>query len=153
MSRAVTVSGGPSGLRQAISVGPHQLLADEPEASGGHDDGLDPYELLLSALGSYTNMTLRMYADRKGWPLKEIRVVLTHSKNYAKDCVNCEQPAARLDRIERRITLIGELSTEQRQKLLVIANLCPVHKTLTSGIVVHTELVDPVAVADNGSEK
>jgi putative redox protein len=93
-----------------------------------------------------------MYADRKRWPPKEIRVILTHSKNYAKDCVNCEQPAAMLDRVKRRITLIGELSAEQRQKLLVIANLCPIHKSLTSGIDVHTELVDSVAVTDNSSE-
>src|SRR5580692_7863532 len=143
MSRAVTVIGGPSVLRQAISVGPHHLTADEPKTSGGSDAGPDPYELLLSALGSCTNMTLRMYADHKGWPLKEIRVVLTHSKNYARDCVNCEQPAAVLDRIERRLTLIGELSAEQRQRLLVIANLCPVHKSLTSKIDVRTELVDP----------
>jgi putative redox protein len=143
MSRAVTVIGGPSGLRQAVSVGPHHLLADEPKTSGGRDDGPDPYELLLSALGSCTNMTLRMYADRKEWPLKEIRVVLTHSKNYANDCINCEQPAARLDRIERRITLMGELSAEQRQRLLEIANLCPVHKSLTSRIDINTELVNP----------
>ena len=142
MSRAVTVNGGSSGLRQAISVGMHQFLADEPKASGGSDSGPDPYELLLSALGSCTNMTLRMYADRKGWPLKEIRVVLTHSKSHAKDCANCEQPAAMLDRIERRITLIGELSAEQRQRLLVIADLCPVHKTLTSRIDIQTELVE-----------
>ena len=90
MSRAVIVIGGHSGLRQAISVGPHHLIADEPKTSGGSDAGPDPYELLLSALGSCTNMTLQMYADRKKWPLKEIRVALTHSKNYAKDCVNCE---------------------------------------------------------------
>src|ERR1700680_512179 len=143
MSRAVTLIGGPSGLRQAISVGPHHWLADEPKRAGGSDAGPDPYELLLSALGSCTNMTLRMYADRKKWPLKEIRVALTHSKNYAKDCVNCEQPAAILDRIERRITLIGELSAEQRQRLLEIANLCPVHKSLTSRIDIQTELVNP----------
>lgn len=116
MSREVTVTGGPSSLRQVISVGPHELFADEPKASGGHDEGPDPYELLLSALGSCTNMTLRMYADRKGGPLKEIRAVLTHSKNYATDCVNCEQPAAMLDRIVRRISLIGDLSAEQRRR-------------------------------------
>ena len=143
MSRAVTVIGDPSSLRQVISVGRHQLFSDEPKASGGHDEGPDPYELLLSALGSCTNMTLRMYADRKGWPLKETRVVLTHSKNYALDCGNCEEPASMLDRIVRRITLIGELSAEQRQKLLVIANLCPVHKSLTLRIDVQTELVVP----------
>ena len=141
MSRAVTVSGGPSGLGQVISVGRHQLVADELKASGGHDEGPDPYELLLSALGSCTNMTLRLYADRKGWPLKDIRVVLTHSKNYATDCVDCEQPAAMLERIERRITLTGELSAEQRQRLSEIADLCPVHKTLTSRIDIETELV------------
>jgi putative redox protein len=143
MSRAVVVIGGHSGLRQAISVGPHHLIADEPKASGGSDAGPDPYELLLSALGSCTNMTVQMYADRKKWPLREIRVALTHLKNYAKDCVNCEQPAATLDRIERRITLIGELSAEQRQRLLEIANLCPVHKSLTSRIDIQTELVNP----------
>jgi putative redox protein len=143
MSRAVTVSGDPSSLRQLISVGRHQLFADEPKAAGGHDEGPDPYELLLSALGSCTNMTLRMYADRKGWPLKETRIVLTHSKNHAEDCINCEQPAAVVDRIERRITLIGELSVEQRQRLSLIANLCPVHKSLTSKIDIRTELVDP----------
>jgi len=142
MSRAVTVIGGPSGLRQTISVGLHHLLADEPKTSGGSDAGPDPYELLLSALGSCTNMTLQMYADRKKWPLKEVRVTLTHSKNYANDCVNCEQPAAMLDRIERRITLIGELSREQRQRLLEIANLCPVHRSLTSRIDIQTELVN-----------
>jgi putative redox protein len=142
MSREVTVIGGPSGLRQTISVGLHHLLADEPKTSGGSDAGPDPYELLLSALGSCTNMTLQMYADRKKWPLKEVRVTLTHSKNYANDCVNCEQPAAMLDRIEKRITLIGELSREQRQRLLEIANLCPVHTSLTSRIDIQTELVN-----------
>ena len=142
MSRAVTVIGGPSGLRQTISVGLHHLLADEPKTSGGSDAGPDPYELLLSALGSCTNMTLQMYADRKKWPLKEVRVTLTHSKNYANDCVNCEQPAAMLDQIGRRITLIGELSREQRQRLLEIANLCPVHRSLTSRIDIQTELVN-----------
>ena len=142
MSRAVTVIGGPSVLRQAISVGPHHLIADEPKTSGGSDAGPDPYELLLSALGSCTNMTLRLYADRKKWSLKEIRVALTHSKSYATDCVNCEQPTAMLDRIERRIMLIGELTVEQRQRLLEIANLCPVHKSLTSRIDIQTELVN-----------
>jgi putative redox protein len=83
-----------------------------------------------------------MYADRKKWSLKEIRVALTHSKSYANDCVNCEQPTGMLDRIERRIMLIGELTVEQRQRLLEIANLCPVHKSLTSRIDIQTELVN-----------
>jgi len=144
MSRAVTVSGDRSGLRQSISVGPHQLLSDEPKRAGGNDQGPDPYEMLLAALGSYTNMTLRMYAERKEWPLQEIRVVLKHSKSYAKDCADCERPTAMLDRIERRITLIGELSAGQRQRLLEIANLCPVHRTLTSKIDIQTGLAEPL---------
>ena len=143
MSRPVTVSGDPSELRQTITVGPHSLLADEPKTSGGNDEGPDPYELLLASLGSCSSMTLRMYADRKRWPLIEVFVTLTHAKNYAKDCANCEQPAAMLDRIERRVTLIGELTEEQRQRLLAIANLCPVHKTLTSRIDIQTELIEP----------
>jgi putative redox protein len=140
MSRAVTVSGGPAGLRQTISVGPHQLISDEPQRAGGNDEGPDPYELMLAALGACTNMTLRLYAERKQWPLKEVRVVLEHSKSYAKDCADCEQPAALLDHIERQITLSGELTDEQRQRLLQIANLCPVHKTLNSKINIATSL-------------
>jgi uncharacterized OsmC-like protein len=143
MSRAVTVSGGPSGLRQTVSVGPHQLLSDEPKGAGGEDQGPDPYELLLAALGSCTNMTLRIYAERKEWPLQEVRVVLKHSKSYANDCADCERPTAMLDRIERQITLVGDLTEEQRQKLLQIASLCPVHKTLTSKIEIQTRLADP----------
>lgn len=142
MSRAVTVSGGPSGLRQSVSVGPHQLLSDEPKRAGGEDQGPDPYELLLAALGSCTNMTLRIYAERKGWPLEEVRVVLKHSKSHAVDCADCEQPTAILDRIERQITLVGELTEEQRQRLLEVASLCPVHRTLTSKIEIRTELAE-----------
>jgi len=84
-----------------------------------------------------------MYAERKGWPLQEVRVVLKHSKSYAKDCADCERPTAMLDRIERRITLIGNFSEDQRQRLLEIANLCPVHRTLTSKIDIQTELAEP----------
>src|SRR5260370_7005710 len=103
MSRAVTVIGGPSGLHQAISVGPHHLLADEPKTSGGSDAGPDPYELLLSALGSCTNMTLRMYADRKKSPLKKILVALTHSKTYTNHSVHSSQPPTPLHHIHCRL--------------------------------------------------
>ena len=87
-------------------------------------------------------MTLRMYADRKGWQLKEIRVVLTHSRDYARDCAECDAKVTMVDRIERQITLVGELSGEQRERLLEIANLCPVYRTLTSKIQIHTRLAD-----------
>ena len=143
MSRSVTVSGGPSGLRQAVSVGPHQLFSDEPKGAGRGDQGPDPYELLLAALGSWTNMTLRIYGERQEWPLQEVGVVLKHSKSHASDCADCERPTAKLDRIERQITIIGELTKEQRQRLLEIASLCPVHRTLTSRIEIQTRFADP----------
>jgi len=129
-------------MSQIVASGPHQFLADEPKQAGGNDAGPDPYELLLAALGACTNMTLRLYADRKGWPLSEVRTLLKHSKNYAKDCAECDRKTSMLDRIERRITLIGELSAEQRQKLLAIADRCPVHRTLTSKIEIHTGLAE-----------
>ena len=139
MSRPV-VTEGSSGLRQTITIGPHQLLADEAKDVGSNDEGPDPYEYLLAALGACTNMTVRMYADRKRWPLREVRTTLSHAKSYAADCKDCEQPGAMVDRIERQITLFGELSEEQRSRLLQIADRCPVHRTLTSKIVIHTAL-------------
>lgn len=139
MSRTVVVKGF-SRLRQAITVGPHQFLADEAKDVGSSDEGPDPYEYLLSALGTCTNMTLRMYADRKRWPLREVQTALSHAKSYAADCEHCEQPGAMVDKIERQITLLGELSQEQRDRLLQIADRCPVHRTLTSKIVIHTAL-------------
>ena len=142
MLRKTVVDGGPSGFRQSISIGPHQLVADEPKDTGGNDAGPTPYELLLSALGACTNMTLRMYADRKGWQLKEVRVVLTHSRNYAHDCAECDTKETMVDRIEREITLMGELSGEQRERLLEIADRCPVHRTLTSKIQIQTRLIE-----------
>lgn len=138
MSRTVVVKGGPSGFRQVVSVGPHQLLADEPKAAGSNDEGPDPYEFLLAALGTCTNMTLRAYADRKGWPLQDVRTTLSHVKSYEDECEHCEKPAAMVDRIERRIMLSGDLSAEQRERLLQIANRCPVHRTLSSKIEIFT---------------
>lgn len=141
MSRTVIVKGF-SGLRQAVTVGPHQLLADEVQDVGGNDAGPDPYEYLLVALGTCTNMTLRMYADRKRWPLREVQTALFHAKSYAADCENCEHPSAMVDRVERQIVLVGELSDEQRNRLMLIADRCPVHRTLSSKIVIHSALVD-----------
>lgn len=139
MSRRVSVKSSP-GLRQIISVGPHELVADETEAAGSNDAGPDPYEYLLASLGACTNMTLRLYANRKGWILDEIQTELSHSRSYVVDCENCERTNAMVDRIERRISLFGELSEEQRNRLLEIADRCPVHRTLTSEIVIHTDL-------------
>lgn len=118
-----------------ISTDRHEWLADEPQALGGDDLGPNPYEMLLAALGACTSMTLRIYANRKQWPLDDIQVTLRHRKENRSD-----SPAA--DIFERRILLIGEsLAEEQRQRLLDIANKCPVHKTLTGSIQIDTELV------------
>ena len=142
MPRETVVEGGLSGFRQRISIGPHQLVADEPKDVGGNDAGPTPYELLLSALGACTNMTLRMYANRKGWPLREVRVVLTHSRDYARDCAECDTKPTMVERIDRQIMLLGELSEEQRERLLELADRCPVHRTLTSIVQIQTRLVE-----------
>ena len=83
MSRTIIVTGKPPGLRQVISIGPHQLVPDEASEAGSTDEGPDPYEYLLASLGACTNMTLRMYANHKGWPIKQIETTLSHSKSYA----------------------------------------------------------------------
>jgi putative redox protein len=137
-SADVIVHGHAKDFRQEINAGPHRLTADEPVPDGGGGHGLSPYELLLAALGSCTSMTIGLYARRKGWPLEEITVSLWHSRIYAADCEECETREGRIDRIEREIHLTGSLSDEQRAKLLHIADLCPVHRTLTSEINIRT---------------
>lgn len=119
-------------MQTEISVNGHALVADEPEDLGGTDAGPDPYDYLVSALGACTAMTLRMYADRKGWPLDSVTVRLEHQKIHAKDCESCETENGKLDRIGLDIELEGDLEEGQRQKLLEIAEKCPVHRTLTS---------------------
>lgn len=134
--------GAPSGYRTKITAGPHEFVADEPEKHGGENTGPNPYQLLLAGLGACTTMTLRMYADRKGWPLMETLVELRHSRVHASDCADCESTEGKIDVIERRISLSGDLSEEQRQRLLEIADRCPVSKTLTSEIKVRSELAE-----------
>jgi putative redox protein len=121
-------------FQQEIISGGHRLLADEPVKSGGGDSGLGPYDLLLAALGACTSMTLRLYADRKQLPLKRTEVRLRHQKIHATDCAECETKEGMLDRIDRAITLEGDLSAEQRAGLMEIADKCPVHRTLKSEI-------------------
>lgn len=142
MAREVVVTEIEGGLAQEIRAGDHVLRSDEPVASGGTDSGPDPYALLLAALGSCTSMTLRLYAQKKGWPLERISVALSHERIHEQDCENCEKPDSRISRITREITLAGALSPEQRARLLEIADRCPVHRTLEGEIRIVTALVE-----------
>ncbi|WP_263840390.1 bifunctional alpha/beta hydrolase/OsmC family protein [Salinibacter sp.] len=126
--------------RTAIQAGRHALVGDEPESVGGDDDGPTPYGFLLSALGSCTGMTLRMYADRKEWPLDETIVRLSHEKVHAEDCEDCDTEQGQVDRITREIEIRGRLSDDQRERLFEIANKCPVHRTLLGDVDVRSSL-------------
>jgi uncharacterized OsmC-like protein len=135
-----------SGLRTSVMARSYPLayplVADEPEKVGGTDSGPTPYDYLLVALGSCTGMTLRMYADRKGWPLEAVTVRLNHRRIHARDCLDCETEDGRIDRIEREIELDGPLDEPQRRHLLEIAERCPVHRTLTSEVKIDTRLLE-----------
>ncbi|MEI8603887.1 bifunctional alpha/beta hydrolase/OsmC family protein [Pseudoalteromonas sp. B160] len=125
---------------QHVSTKDHTWLADEPLSVGGNNLGPDPYHHLLAGLGACTAMTLRMYASRKNLPLEHVKIELDHSRDYHADCDNCEQ-TDKLEAITRKITLVGDLSDAQRQRLLEIADKCPVHKTLHNNPLIVSELV------------
>jgi uncharacterized OsmC-like protein/alpha/beta superfamily hydrolase len=139
----VAVRSGKTGYQTEITVRGHHLVADEPISAGGADTGPNPYDYLLSALGACTSMTLRMYADRKGWPLDAAVVRLNHSKVHARDCQECESREGKIDRIEREIELEGPLDEQQKKRLMEIADMCPVHRTLHSEIIVKSSLRSP----------
>jgi putative redox protein len=115
----------------------HSFITDEPVAAGGEDAGPDPYTLMLAALGSCISMTLKLYARRKQWPLESVTVHLRQSRIHSKDCQECTQDQdGFVHRIERKVSITGPLSEEQRARLQEIAHKCPVHRTLTSEIVI-----------------
>ncbi len=128
----VTAYTGKAGFRTEIIANGHRLVADEPIAVGGADSGPTPYDLLAAALGACTGMTLRMYADRKKLDLEAAVVRVRHSKIHVENCQDCEDPGSRIDYIEREIDLQGNLDGPTRQRMLEIADRCPVHRTLES---------------------
>ena len=131
-----------SKFAQRVQVGAHAFAADEPVAAGGTDTGPGPYDFLLAGLGACTSMTLRMYAEHKGWPLERVRVELKHAKVHASDCAECETREGKIDRIDRVITVAGPLDDDQRKRLLEIADKCPVHRTLHSEVLVVSRLME-----------
>ena len=130
----VTVRLGKTGYTTEISAGSHSLVADEPESAGGADMGPTPYDYLVAGLGACKAITLRMYADRKKWPLDAIRIGLSHNKVHADDCRDCETREGYLDEIKGTIALEGDLDADQRRRLMEIADRCPVHRTLKGEI-------------------
>lgn len=135
----IVTESGSGTYTQEIAAGRHRLIADEPTPIGD-DAGPNPYDLLLAALGACTSMTVRMYANRKGWPLQRVRVTLRHSRIHAQDCAECETAKGWIDHIDRNLDITGDLDDGQRQQLLHISERCPVHQTLTSEVHVTTSL-------------
>jgi putative redox protein len=138
-SRVLTRT-GEDGYLTDILTGKHHLLADEPVSVGGNDQGPTPYDYLLASLGACTGITLRMYADRKQWPLEEVLVHLEHEKRHAADCEDCENPRSKMDHIDKKIELVGQLDQAQKERLLEISSRCPVHRTLSSDIIINSKL-------------
>lgn len=130
LKKIIHIHHGKENYKTVMTAGNHELIADEPVNLGGKAMGPDPYDYLLMSLGSCTVITLKMYADRKKWPVEDMYVELRHFKSHAEDCKDCEKPGAKIDHIEKDIIVKGDLTDEQLDKLLEISERCPVHKTL-----------------------
>jgi putative redox protein len=141
----VVVKVGADALQAEIQAGRHTYFVDEPVAVGGQDRGPTPYDLLLSALGACTAITLRLYATQKKWPLEGIEVHLSHQRVHEHDCEQCEDPGQMLEQVRKELHLLGPLTEKQRQRLEAISQKCPVQKTLMSGLRIVTELAPAVA--------
>ncbi|MBW3606516.1 MAG: bifunctional alpha/beta hydrolase/OsmC family protein [Actinobacteria bacterium] len=138
------------GLRTTLRTRGFTLIADEPEAVGGTEQGPTPYEYLGAALASCTSMTLRMYANRAKLPLGTVTTTVTHDRVHATDCEECEHVDGRIDVLRRTVELTGDLDDEQRAKLLDIADRCPVHRTLEGQLEVHSRLSSPTGAPAEG---
>jgi putative redox protein len=142
LAGSVRVSSTPTGpFTQLVEAGAHRLTADEPLPIG-NDTGPSPYDYVLAGLGACTSMTMRMYADRKGIALDSVSVTLRHERLHASDCETCETQTGMLDHIVREISMTGDMTAEQRESLRVIADKCPVHRTLTGAVHVTTTVAE-----------
>lgn len=137
--RVSTAGEGP--FTQAITNGRHQWIADEPESHGGSDLGPTPYELLTSSLGACVAVTVRMYANRKGWPLDDVIVDVSHDRVHADDCDDPDGDCGRIDVFTKVVEFVGKLDEAQRLRLAQIADRCPVHRTLAGTIRIDTSFV------------
>jgi uncharacterized OsmC-like protein len=137
----VIVRAGAS-IRNDIEAGPHRMIADEPVSAGGTEAGPTPYDFLAAGLGACTSMTLRVVAVRENIPLEGVEITVANDRMYAKDCVDCLTQNGYIHRFTVEIKLIGNLTPEQRERMLAVAKRCPVHKTLTSEIRIDERLVD-----------
>ena len=133
----VVVRSTPTNWRVNILAGAHELYADEPASLGGSDSGPDPYALLLGSLGACTAMTVRMYAQRKKWPLETVIVKLSHSASHEEDCLNCEEQDVGIPSIHVRLELEGALDDAMTERLRAVSQRCPVKQTLERGIAIH----------------
>ena len=136
----VKVTTGTDKYKTEITTSTHQLLADEPKPYG-EDLGPNPYEFLLMAVGSCVGMTLKMYADRKGWDLQEVEIELDQERKHARDCEDCESEDGYIHFIRKKLRFKGNLDEQQIARLLEISNRCPVQKTLLNEIKIETELL------------
>jgi putative redox protein len=134
---------GESGFQTELVARTHQFVADEPVTFGGTDGGPTPYEYLLMAIGACTAMTIRMYANRKGWPLQGATVSVRQARSHEPDCERCATETVGMAQVEQRIELAGPLSDEQRERLLDIAKRCPIKQTLERGVRVQSVVASP----------
>lgn len=125
-----------------IKADNHRLIADEPKSFGGNDFGPSPYQMIASGLAACTVMTLRLYAERKKWDLQEVYCHIRHEKTHMEDCLKCESSKAKIDKFTREIELVGNLDADQKQRLLEIADRCPVHNTLKGNAHIETILLN-----------
>ncbi len=128
-------------FKTTLTAGKHELVSDEPTTvEGGQNLGADPYDYLLMSLGTCTVMTVKMYAQRKGWEIGDMYMELRHNKSHVEDCKTCEDPSSKIDVIEKELIIKGNISDEQKEKLLEISKKCPVHRTLLNEVRIESHI-------------